>query len=85
MPLSVATVENDDERIGGDRRRQLGAEDLVAVIGADEMLMMSRGMMRAVGARPEAGLHDVRDQRLDLDDLAALRLRGNVDEGAAIS
>src|SRR6185312_15149964 len=30
----------------------------------------------------EAGLHGVRDQRLDLDDLAALGLRGYIDQGA---
>ena len=43
---------------------------------------MSRGMRGADGAVAEAGLHRVRDQRLDRDDLAALGLGRNVDEGA---
>ena len=43
---------------------------------------MSRGMSCAVGARPEAGLHRMRDQRLDLDDLAALGVLRHIDQGA---
>ena len=36
VPLAVATVVKDDERIGGDGREEVGAENLLAVIGADE-------------------------------------------------
>src|SRR5260370_33634769 len=34
----------------------------------------------AVGARPEAGLHRMQDQRLDLDDLARFGGLGGIDE-----
>ena len=37
-----------------------------------KLVMMSRGITAPVGGVAEAGLHDVRDQRLDLDDVAAL-------------
>ena len=60
----------------------VGAEDLLAVVGAGEQIDdVARD--RVAGVRMAvAGLHHVRDQCLDLDDLAALGLGGNVDEGA---
>src|SRR5262249_4152636 len=70
------------ERIGGNGRKQLGAEDFLAVIFAHELgddVAWYR-LARVVGAK--AGLHGVRNQRLDLDDLAALGLGGDIDEGA---
>ena len=44
--------------------------------------MMSRGIIVAVGADPIAQFHRVRDQGLDLDDVAALGRGWDVDQGA---
>src|SRR6202521_4964955 len=74
--------EESDERVRGDRLMQVGAEDFRAVIGAHEQV---DDVARDGGAgfvAPVSGLHDVRDQRLDLDDLTALGLGRHVDEGA---
>src|SRR5439155_1674588 len=71
-----------DERVRGDRRMELRAEDLRAVVGAHEC---SDDVARDGAAELSAaiaGLHRVRDQGLDLDDLAALGPRRHVDEGA---
>src|SRR5580658_3702072 len=71
-----------DERVGGDRRIEIGAEDLLAVVRAGELGDdVARDRLADVVA-PESGFHEVRDQRLDLDHLAALGLRRHVDEGA---
>src|SRR5258708_24709289 len=74
--------EECDERISRDRRRQFGAEDLFAVIAAGEPGDDVARDEVSVGADPKAALHRVRDQRLDLDDLAALGLRRDVDQHA---
>src|SRR5262249_18059247 len=69
------------ERIGGNRREQLGAEDFLSVIFADEVGddVAWHRLACIVGAK--AGLHVVRDQRFDLDDFAAFGLRRRIDEG----
>src|SRR5438045_3755499 len=62
-----------DERVRGDRRMELGAEDLGTVVGADEG-PDDVARNRDAELRPAiARLHRVRDERLDLDDLAAAR------------
>src|SRR5882724_9534488 len=71
-----------DEWIGGDGLVERGLEDLLAVVGADERGDDVARDWSADVVVAETGLHDVRDQRLDLDDLAALCLWRNVDEGA---
>src|SRR5262245_27267622 len=74
--------EERQERVRGDRREQVGAEDLLAVIGADELADdVARNRLAHVVVAI-AGLHLVLDQRLDDDDLAFLGLRRNVDECA---
>src|SRR5688572_13913112 len=61
-----------DERIRGDRRMQLRAEDLDTVVGAhEEPDDVARDRRAELGAAVTR-LHRVRDQRLDLDHLAAL-------------
>src|SRR5262249_40072823 len=70
------------ERIGGDRREEIGAEDLLAVVAGDEARDDVAWDRLADVVVTEAGLHDVRDQRLDLDHLAAFCLLRHVDEGA---
>src|SRR5579872_1435203 len=70
-----------DERVGGGRRKQIGAENLLAIVAA--------GKARDDVARDHlpfrrvtiAGLHDVRHQGLDLDDVAALGFLGHIDQG----
>src|SRR5262245_4558541 len=75
--------EERDERIGGDRREQIGAEYFQSVIGAHELGDdVARDRLADIVV-PVAGLHLVRDQRLDRDDLALLGLGRNVDEGAS--
>src|ERR1043165_8467375 len=74
--------EEGHERVGGDRREQRGREDLLAVILAGKRRDDVARDHPAVGAVAEAGLHHLRDQRLDLDHLAAPRLLRHVDEGA---
>ena len=74
--------EEGDERVGGDspgtgrrgksRRRCSGRLKLRDDVARDHL---------AVGGMAVAGLHDMRHQRLDLDDLAALGRRRNVDQG----
>src|SRR5262245_34963203 len=84
--LELAALGRDrrerQEGVGGDRREQLGAENLLSVIGADEQIddVARQHIAGAVGA--VAGLHHMGDQRLDLDDVAALGLGRNVDERA---
>src|SRR5262249_47399516 len=75
--------EERDERISGDRGRELQVEDLDAVVGAGEALDDVARDHLAVGAGAEAGLHLVRDQGLDLEHLAPLDGLGHVDEGVA--
>src|ERR1700730_12047939 len=71
-----------DERIGGDRRVKVGAENLLAVVAAGELRDdVARDRLAHVVVTV-AGLHDVRDQRLDLDGLPALGLGRHIDEGA---
>src|SRR5580704_244242 len=72
--------EERHEGIGGDRRRHLHAEDLRAVPGRCEALDDVARNDAAVGAGPEAGLHRMQDQRLDLDDLARFGGLGRIDE-----
>src|SRR5216684_1641469 len=72
--------EERDERIGGDRRRKRHVEDLRPVPGGDEALDDVARNDPAVGAGPEARLHRMQDQRLDLDDLARLGGLGRIDE-----
>src|SRR5580693_9492773 len=74
--------EEGQERIGGDRRREIGAEYLLAVVAAHESGDDVARNERTVEADPKAGLHRMGDQRLDLDDLARLRLGRHIDEGA---
>src|SRR5262249_46007224 len=61
---------------------QIGAEDLLAVIFADEVGDDVARDDGAVAADAEPGLHLVLDQRLDLDDLVALGLGRDIDQGA---
>src|SRR6266446_9611282 len=69
-----------DERVRGDGRMQIGAEDLGAVVGGDEAPDdVARDRDPELGAAI-AGLHHVRDQGLDLDDLAALGPGRHVDQ-----
>src|SRR6185312_6518899 len=69
-------------RIGRDRLVKRGVENRLAVVGAHERRNdVARNQLADVVV-PEAGLHDVRDQRLDRDDLAALGLLRNIDQGA---
>src|SRR5215831_17487048 len=74
--------EEGDERVRRDGLMQVGAEDFGAVIRAHEQINdIARD--RGTGfVAPISGFHDMRDQRLDLDDLAALCLGRNVDERA---
>src|SRR5262249_35051864 len=74
--------EEGDERVRGDRLVQVGAEDLGAVVGAHEQVDDVARDSDAGLVAPVSGFHDMRDQRLDLDHLTALRLGRNVDEGA---
>lgn len=67
--------EERDERIGGDRRIEPGAEYQPLDDVARDRL--------AGHADAVAGLHNVGDHRLDLDDIAALGGGRNVNEGAA--
>src|SRR5690348_7030894 len=74
--------EEGDERIRGNRRGEGRAEDLGAVIGAEQFGDdVARDHLALIGAA-EARLHDVRDQRLDLDDLAAFGGLRYVDQRA---
>src|SRR6266849_879576 len=74
--------EEGDERVRRDRLMQVGAEDLCAVVGAHEQIDDITRNCDAGFVAPIPGFHHMRDQRLDLDDLAALGLGRNVDEGA---
>src|SRR5437867_1129025 len=69
-----------DQGIRGHRGMQIDAIDLDAVVATgkppDDVARDQLAQLRAA----ETGLHCVRGERLDLDDLAALRLRGNVDD-----
>src|SRR3974390_1396383 len=69
-----------DERIGGDRGMEIGAEYLLAVVAADEVADDVARNARTRFGVAEARLHHVADQRLDLDDLALVRSRGTVDD-----
>src|SRR5690349_7654845 len=59
---------------------QIGAENLLAIIAGDEGVDDVARDRLAVGVVAVAGLHRVRDQRFDLDHLAALVLGRHVDE-----
>src|SRR5437764_18744 len=72
--------EERHERVGGDRRREVHAEDLGAVPGRGEVLDDVARDDAAVGAGAEAGLHRMHDQRLDLDGLALSGGLGRVDQ-----
>src|SRR5471032_2154156 len=83
----------DGAAFGGARRKrkvwirrnrgvELGAEYLRAVVGADEVCDdVARDQCAELGAAKTA-LHVVRDQRLDLDDLAAAGACRHVDDRA---
>src|SRR5438552_6634378 len=72
-----------DERVGGNRWMQLGAENLLAVVGGDEVRDdVARDDGPHVGIA-EPRLHRMRDQRLDSDDFAALGPGGDLDECAS--
>src|SRR5262249_8767882 len=75
LELELAAGNRDrkerDERIGSDRGRKVGAEDLLAVIGANKELDYVAQLNFTRAIRTITGLHRVRDQRLDLDHLAA--------------
>ena len=82
VPLLGRHRVERDERIGGDGLVERGLENFLAVVGADKRGDdVARDRLADVVVT-EAGFHDVRDQRLDLNDLAALGLLRNVDEGA---
>src|SRR5262245_30503357 len=70
-----------EERIGGDRRMKVGAEDLRPVVPAHETADDVARNGGAELASAIAGLHWVGDQRLDLDDFTATGALRNVDEG----
>src|SRR5258708_36125101 len=70
-----------DEGIRGDRRKQIGAENLSPIVTAGEAGDDVAWNDPASRGAAITGLHDVRHQRLDLDDLAALRAWRNVDQG----
>src|SRR3981081_140264 len=71
-----------DEGMGGDCGVEVGAEKLLAVVAAGELGDdVARDRLAHVVVAI-AGLHDVRDQRLDLDGLPALGLGRHIDEGA---
>src|SRR5262249_15246852 len=71
-----------DEGIGGGRRVECGAEDLLPVVGAHEQADdVARDRLAQVVVA-EAGFHLVRDQRLDRDDLALLGRLRDIDERA---
>src|SRR3984957_16159028 len=74
--------EERDVGIGGDGGIKLGAEHFLAIIGADEVVDDVARDRRAGDAVAIAGLHHMRDQRLDLDDLAFLGGSRNMDQGA---
>src|SRR5947209_15002356 len=71
-----------DERIGCHRRKQLGAENLLAIIQAREALDDIARDRLAFDIVAISGLHWVSDQRLHLDDAAALGFRRYIDERA---
>src|SRR6266567_7756565 len=73
-------IENH-ERVRGDRRKELRLEDRLAVVRALERRDDVARDRPAVGAGAKAGLHHVRDQRLDLDHVAAFGLLRHIDEG----
>src|SRR3954447_3283883 len=79
----AALLRDREERqigIGRDRREEIGAKNLGAVVAAREARDDVARDQRAVRGMAEAGLHDVRGQRADLDDFAASGFRRNVDE-----
>src|SRR4051812_28770561 len=67
--------EKRQKRVGRDRRRQFGAKHLLTIIGAGKQPDDVARDHRAVRTDAVAGLHWVRDQRLDLDRGAAPGLR----------
>src|SRR5262245_20319853 len=69
-----------EERIGRDRRVEVGAEDLRPVVRAHEAADDVAWDGRAELASPIAGLHRMGDQRLDLDDFPATGALRNVDQ-----
>src|SRR5580700_8705206 len=74
--------EERDVGIGGDGRIKRGVEHFLAIIGADEVVDDVARDRCAGDADAIAGLHHVRDQRLDLDDVAFFGACRNVDESA---
>src|ERR1700722_14201398 len=74
--------EEGDERVRRDGLMQVGAEDFGAVVRAHEQIDDVARDRDATFVAPISGFHDMRDQRLDLDDLAALCFGWNVDECA---
>src|SRR5580700_2817730 len=74
--------EERDVGIGGNGGIKRGVKNFLAVIGADEIVDDVARDRLAGDADAVAGFHHVRDQRLDLDDLAFLGGGRNVDQGA---
>src|SRR5664280_3691512 len=72
--------EESDERISGDSGREVGAEDLLAIVAAREKRHDVAPDARADGRIAVAGFHDVSYQCLDLEYLAALDLGRHIDQ-----
>src|SRR4051794_24586268 len=64
--------EEGNERVCGDGWKQVGAEDLRAVVAASKTGDDIARDGLASGGVAIAGFHDMRHQRLDLDDIATL-------------
>jgi hypothetical protein len=73
--------EEGDERVRGNRREQIRAEHLHAVIRAGEPVDDIARNRVAYLVATVARLHRMRHQGLDLDDLTALGLGRHVEEG----
>src|SRR5579863_494398 len=72
--------EKRDERIGSGRREEIGAEDLLALKTAGEARDDIARHHLAGGGAAIAGFHDMRHQRLDLDDVARFGFLRNIDQ-----
>src|SRR5277367_5383940 len=72
--------EERDEWVGGNSRKQIGAENLLSVVAAGEARDDVAWDQIADSRAAIAGFHDVRHHRLHFDDLAAFRLGGYVDQ-----
>ena len=71
LPLSVATVKNVMNGFAAIAGKQVGAENLHAVVTAGKAGDDIACDELALGGAAVAGLHDMRYQDLDLDDVAA--------------